>query len=117
MYIQKLLIKYHKIFTKEGIFTTILVIPATNLSDTFSEFGYLGLKYILDMKTIYYAKYHPGLICEVLMEKVRLDTNRVKITSIDVVVMYPLVIFTFFKKNHISQRNYLKTNDHISINY
>ena len=60
MYIQKLLIKYHKIFTKEGIFTTILVIPATVLSGTFSEFGFMVLKYILDINRIYYAKYHPG---------------------------------------------------------
>ena len=52
MYIQKLLIKYHKIFTKEGIFTTILVVPATNILGTASEFGYLGLKYILDINII-----------------------------------------------------------------
>ena len=30
----------------------------------FSEFGYLGLKYILDKNGIYYAKYHPVLIRE-----------------------------------------------------
>ena len=65
MYINKLLIKYHNKFTEEGIFTTILVIPATNLSGTFSEFGYLGLKYILDKNVIYQAKYHPGFVYEV----------------------------------------------------
>ena len=31
----------------------------------FSEFGYLGLINILDKNGIYYANYHPGLICEV----------------------------------------------------
>ena len=65
MYIHKLLIIYHKIFTKEGIFTTILMIPEANLSGTFSEFGYLGLKYILDKNGNYYAKYYPGFLYEV----------------------------------------------------
>ena len=30
----------------------------------FGNFGYLGLKYILDKNEIYYAKYHPGVIFE-----------------------------------------------------
>ena len=65
MYIYKIHIKYHKKFTKERRFTTILVIPETNYQVLFSESGYLGLKYILDKNGIYYAKYHPGLTCEV----------------------------------------------------
>ena len=64
MHIQKIIIKYHNKFTKEGEFSTILVIPATNLSSPFGNFGYLGLKYILDKHEIYYAKYHSGLIFE-----------------------------------------------------
>ena len=64
MYIQKLLIKYQKKFKKEGRSTTILVILGTNVSATFSEFGYLGLKYLLHKDGIYYSNYLPWLICE-----------------------------------------------------
>ena len=64
MYIQKLLINYQKKFKKEGSFKTIFVITETNLSGTFSEFGYLSLKCILDKNGIYYAKYNTRLICE-----------------------------------------------------
>ena len=66
MSIHKLLINYHKKFTKERIFTTILVISERKIIRySFSEFGYQGLKYILDKNGIYYDKFHPGLICEV----------------------------------------------------
>ena len=53
---------------------------------------------ILDKNGIYYANYHPGLICEVKMGRVRLNTKKVTIALIDVVVMYPLDIFTLLKK-------------------
>ena len=44
----KLLIKYHKTINKKGGFLTMLVIPATNFTMTFSKLGYLGVKIMLD---------------------------------------------------------------------
>ena len=42
--IPKLLIKYHKAINKKEVFSTMLVIPATNFTATFSKIGYLRIK-------------------------------------------------------------------------
>ena len=44
----KLLIKDHKKITDKGGFPTILVIPMTNFTATFSNIGYLGIKRCLN---------------------------------------------------------------------
>ena len=40
----KILIKYHKAINKKEVFSTMLVIPATNFTATFSKIGYLRIK-------------------------------------------------------------------------
>ena len=50
--------KYHNKLTKEGVFTTRLLITETNISDTFTKVGYLSLKNILASNEIHYTKFN-----------------------------------------------------------
>ena len=53
----KLFIKYQKQLTIKGDLPTILVIPATNFSDTFAKLGYLGSKNIFEKNGMNYTIY------------------------------------------------------------
>ena len=51
----KLLVKDHKKRDTDGNFPTRLVVPATNFTAAFRNWGYLGIKSIFDMNDINYS--------------------------------------------------------------
>ena len=52
----KLLIKDHKTINENGEFPTRLVIPATNVTATFSKISYLGIKRCLNKEKVNYSQ-------------------------------------------------------------
>ena len=53
----KILIKDHNAIKEKGGFPTRLVIPAKNFTATFSNIGYLGIKWCLDKGKVNYSRY------------------------------------------------------------
>ena len=76
------------------------MVPATDVFRYFYRTWLSGFDIYTSQKIIYYSKYHSFLICELLKGTVIFDTNKVAITLIYMVVMYPLVIFPLLKKDN-----------------
>ena len=96
----KLLIKDHKKPDNQSNFPTRLVIPATNFTATYSKLGYKALKAILDENEVKYNRFtitQASSLKEEL-EKLKIDENKVKIASIEVVNMYPSVRLSLIKR-------------------
>ena len=96
----KILIKDHKELTSMGNFPTRLMVPATNVSATFTKVDYLRLKNILEKNEINDARFTIFQASQVKKEWEILDwkRNELTIASIDAVLIYPSVKFPLVKK-------------------
>ena len=96
----KLIIKYHKTINKKWKFPTKLVLPATNFTVTFSKIGYLGIKRFLDKGKVNYSRVYIFQTSELKerLEEMKINRDKVKIASVDVINMYPSIKISTIRK-------------------
>ena len=89
----KLLIKDNKTINQKGESPKRLVIPATEVTATFSKIGYLGIKRCLDNIKVNYSRVSIVQASDLKerLEELKINRDEVTIASVEAINMYPYI--------------------------